>query len=359
MNQSQDAPILMCCLHCKKLLLITNQIFSMLNENSSISTINSNDPDVLQPKHIAQINFTISESSQNLDRISTAVHLLQSPVQHYFPLCKDCSAIFLHQIGNSICIFQNSDIQLSDFSLILSLNPNLFSQHMNKLLELKTELTNNSPKHLVTPRDPVEAIPEENSQTVKSPKTSEKLLLLCTLKKRLPKFCPLIGYDTFFISTNRFYGTINGLRIGFYKYDENTVHENNLAFCQICHLISLFKNAFQIPQIHIFIRCAGIQLDGEKQPNLLEVPSKKKAALLGRFNTALEKLFTAYTLIEAATPQVENFSYETYKIDLNQKTISNTKFVLDWKHLEEWSVAMKFLLINLKILQCRSILSAI
>lgn len=92
--------------------------------------------------------------------------------------------------------------------------------------------------------------------------------------------------------------------------------------------------------------------NGAKKVIVSEASKKKfNSQYYDNINNAIHSLFHAFVLIDNASSRLSKYSSPDYIVNLNDKTIGNVSYVFDWKNIEDWSLAMRMLLFNLKKIQ--------
>lgn len=164
-----------------------------------------------------------------------------------------------------------------------------------------------------------------------------------------PGFTMLL-YSSFYITTDNLYIVLNKSRIGFYNYSKNTIVENNAGLGFLIHFIWAFMTKFNIKTEEFSIQPNGNIFVNNK---ILEfrIPSDKNPNF-SVFNHSLICIFKASNLI-FKSDMVKNYGINVpFAIDIKNNKIAGIPFKLTSEKFDEkWSLAMKFLLMNFKIIQ--------
>lgn len=352
------------CAHCGKLIHLQNDIFS----SNIFKYKNSNLPPVIpffNQKRKVNICFYNSLSFRFTKRLDCVQKLLTYNSVLFFPLCQDCTAIYCQQVIMMVDFLKTASNDLHTINITIPI------EKMQDRIEQLTTLVSLNPKRKSLrkrrsapelPKQAEKLIYEENENKKKESPPQNEIMSVNPITKLIRKqpVCPLISFYTFYISSDHHYGTINQNRIGFFKYNPNTLTENNTALFFLCHLIYYFKCKFRIPQIYVSLNPVSVIVNPNKNPDninfssyILEFPTKRNR--VNEFNESLYFLFQAYSLICQASTKLRKIGEPPFQIDFNQKKIEKYSFILNWKNVEEWSKAMKLFLINLKMIQYRTL----
>ena len=166
----------------------------------------------------------------------------------------------------------------------------------------------------------------------------------------------LMCFTTFQIGFYQQYGTINGCPIGSFAYKPNSLVYTNAGLTILAHLVKHIIDCIILPDCnieftpepHIMTRSGDF---------VLQIPEKtKNSKAVSLFNQANDSLFSLCHDIFAIG---EVIGYDTYapmfSIDTYEKKIDHVSYVYKPNDMEEWSLAIKFLLMNLKSEQLRSL----
>ena len=367
------------CLNCGRSILIYNNVFS---EQIQVES-EKNYPNKLKSQ-IISINYNCSNEVSHLHKVFDEISIyFTMNSMNYFPICPECLTLFKTQILSSITLIKNV---YNDLFENFVKNPN-FGRMMNDLIpiikkkKLKTHplsmtkasslpiLKNSERNNMLVIDDDDNQIdynqhiplsedfcPDPISCIDESHKNLPILIDLEQKRQRNIMFCPLISVYAFRIGFDKLYGTINDMRIGFFKYNPNTLLENNAGLFFLCHLLFHFSNAFNVHDI--FIRVFPKPSVTTVKDKFYDLVYPKWKRGVDNFNKSLESLFLALNSINVAISQLKEYSEPPFNVDTNLKTIGNVSYLLNWKKPQEWSTAMRFLLINLKAIQYRSIRSS-
>jgi hypothetical protein len=158
---------------------------------------------------------------------------------------------------------------------------------------------------------------------------------------------------TFQIIDNYHYITINGQRVGFFRYSPNTLEECNLGLQQTVHFLWCMLESFGIEVPQLSIRPNGLIEKAGGDGLILEVPASLDSKSVARFNAGLQGLFTACAFMFGSPPLTKFCSMPPFFIDVNKKIIENVPYTFAEKAKDRWSLAMKYLLFDLKVMQVR------
>ena len=118
----------------------------------------------------------------------------------------------------------------------------------------------------------------------------------------------------------------------------------------------ILKKAFNADGIRISLfPCPAISINNSDFQKLV-IPEKKKHTNYDEINFAMQSLFLAFNIInESSFPHRKIAT--PYEVDTELRTIGSVNYDFNWKTVEDWSLAMRFLLHNLKMIQFRAIRS--
>ncbi|EAX92932.1 hypothetical protein TVAG_335940 [Trichomonas vaginalis G3] len=161
-------------------------------------------------------------------------------------------------------------------------------------------------------------------------------------------FSSLTSCMIFHISYNRFYGTINTLRLGQNISREVPYEEINNGFTMLFHLIS---SMCRIGNIDCSNLTNGIPLtiDGTVL-NAADTTYRKGVVV---FNQAITKLFAFCSSLFMNSIVGTHSLTPPFIINTEENTISQESFLFDAKNPDGWTRAMKLLLFNFKFIQMK------
>ncbi|OHT06437.1 hypothetical protein TRFO_25551 [Tritrichomonas foetus] len=365
------------CKQCGKLLFIPKSIWDVISSNPN-SDKNSN-AIISQPPLKRNCDVTILVDPQQTESYLNFVEETKTMTFNknnvYFPLCPDCSTTYIQHLKNYRKLFEKTS-ELID-KKFTNIPKDVFNiQYQNAISPSETrgllkpqQNTTSSPKKKLKRRQ----LKQIKQNLHSSPKdkicpdpldfTNPRhriLPLLMDISSKPKTFCPMESCYVFKISANRHYGTINDLRIGFFKYYRNTILENNIGLSFILHLIYHLKRAFNSDVIRIRLHPhPAISLQDGPFYKLI-VPENKKHQKLDEINNAIHSLFVAFNIINDASMVIPNIKYSMppYEINTEIRTVGDISYDFNWKTIEEWSVAMRLFLVDLKMIQFRSLRTA-
>ena len=353
------------CAHCGKLIHLQNDIFSSNIFNWKNSSLPPIIPNFNKKRKIIFCCYN-SLSIRFTKRLVCVQKLLTYNGTSLFPLCQDCTAIYSQQISMMIDFLKLASDDLHTINITIPIDKlQTRIDHLTTYISLKKKKPYRKRKSAPTLTNETEKVitifDDEKKDNEKPAKTHNlNNSDLTPIGKRKTAVCPLLSFYTFYISSDHHYGTINKNRIGFFKYNQNTLTENNTALYFICHLIYQFKCAFKIQQICVSfnpVSVVVIQNRDEKNVNyasyILEFPTRRTR--VNDFNESINHLFHAYSLICQASSKTKMIGEPPFQINFTEKKIERFSYFLNWKNVEEWSTAMKLFLINLKMIQYRTL----
>ena len=166
----------------------------------------------------------------------------------------------------------------------------------------------------------------------------------------MPGSTMMLSY-LFFISTDNLYIMINNSRIGFYKYSKNSVAENNIGLGFLIHLIWTFLIKFNIKTNGFIIQPNGNIIINNKKTIEFRIPTDRNPNF-NVFNESLRYIFRASYLIFNSDIVLKHGITVPFIIEVENNQIDRIPFKLtSEEHDEKWSLAMKFLLMNFKIIE--------
>lgn len=282
-----------------------------------------------------------------------------------FPLCQDCTTIYINHISNyKMLIGIAKDTINQKFHQIpkevfqIQYNNAIQSTQLRPATMTIQKTEKSHSKVETTPVKPKNNLPFCDDPFNCTNSVHQEYPLLFDKLDKSKTYCPFLSCFVFHISYNGHYATINDNRIGFYKYNPNTISENNVALFFILQLIEQLKNAFTIKNINIsYTPNPSISIGNNKLQELVITDKKKKSHSNEEFNIALNSLYEAFVLINNNS-KLQGSLIPPYDIDLSKHTVGNVSYVFKWTSIEIWSLAMRYLLYNLKNLQFRSVRSS-
>ncbi|OHT15272.1 hypothetical protein TRFO_42607 [Tritrichomonas foetus] len=388
---SMKPQIIAKCTRCGKLIVFQNDVF-MKSKVFSNETL----PQIIPYSIKKNVNIYLhcgQVVTQYTKRFNLVRNLLTFNNNKYFPLCQDCTTALNSQIRMYTTLVRNAtDEYANKYGKIpVRKFKNTFNMTMakakdNKAISIQNNNDNQKKNRTDDETKPITALStlstslynddeilEAHVKKMPLPsdfcldpiscqnKRHQILPILMNIQNRTKEsvFCPLLSCYAFKIGFDNHYGTINDVRIGFFKYSPNSVIENNAAFFFICHLIYHFRNAFNIPQIRVKLYPRPAIAIGDQSKFLnVEFPEKKKKSAINEFNQALTMIFQAFSLINEITSGFKQYSMPPFLVDNESKTIGDIPYLYRSRNVEEWSIAMRFLLVDLKMIQYRSIRSS-
>lgn len=348
----------------------------------------------------------------------------------YFPLCQDCTITYNFHLRNFKKLYEKSSFFID--SKLKSVPKGVFQiQYDNAIspfskYQLKTPNPSScnlkfSSRLSVDSEDSIldqKVVIKQHNQ-IKN--LHESINFDDSNKTALPtkSFCPLYSFSIFRIGTNKHYGTINDLRVGFYEYSPNSALETNLALYNMTHLIYTLQSALCIDKINILLATQPLislnleinnnnindenqkkekktkkkqknqnknseekekesensedksdiseesnvfrlvlpeinqsSLNNNKQVIISKISKKKYSNhYYSNINNAINALFVSFVLIDNASSCLPKYSKPFYNVNLKNRTIGNISYIFDWKNIENWTLAMRMLLFNLKKIQ--------
>lgn len=162
--------------------------------------------------------------------------------------------------------------------------------------------------------------------------------------------------SSFWISTNRHYITINNSRIGFYGFQTNSIEENNVGLQFVSHLVWALSKTFCIRFRNFEIQPSGVFRTQRDNFFYLRIPDTNQKKDISNFNYALDMLFYIAAALFASPEISECCGIPPFEIDVDNHMIATTPYRYgdSAQSIENWSIAMRLLLFNLKLLQVRS-----
>ena len=197
---------------------------------------------------------------------------------------------------------------------------------------------------------------EAQSQTQKILSKSEIVPFNPSFLKRQTQQNSLLSFTTFQIGFFEQYGTINGCPIGCFSYKPNPIAQTNAGLFLLAHLISHLMQCIIIPDYSIVFMPEPTIITRHGQ-FVLQIPEKTRhSKAIIEFNKANDILFSLCADIIAIG---EAIGYDAiapiFHIDTLTKKIDLTPYTYQPNNTEQWSLAMKLLLIDLKTEQLRSL----
>lgn len=162
--------------------------------------------------------------------------------------------------------------------------------------------------------------------------------------------------SSFWISTDKHYITINNVRIGFYGFRTNTIEENNIGLKFLSHLMWALSKTFGITFRNFEILPFGAIRTQKNTLIYLKIPEPNQTNEINSFNLALDVLFYSASALFTSQDVGEFCGTPPFEIDVENHLIASIsyKYGESAKSIEDWSIAMRLLLFNLKLLQIRS-----
>lgn len=363
-----DFGIFTTCHQCGKLLYIPQSTWKMLSQSSEQEEKNNDGspkptfqpPSFLKRSCDVIIDYNRKNAQPNKKFQKLSQILTYENKNTFFPLCQDCTVTYIQHIQNYKKLFDAAN-ELID-KKFNDIPKNVFNiQYQNAIspatnfINTKSGINNN--KISIIENDDLKD--SKNSfidEMCKDPFNRKNCPILIDLSKRPKSFCPLLSCFVFKIGYYGHYATINDLRVGFYKYDPNTITETNFGLYFITHLLYTLKTAFNANGIRILLSpFPSISINNEEFQKLV-IPEKKKHANYDEINYAMQSLFVAFNIINESSYPHRKIA-TPYEVDTELRTIGSVNYDFNWKTVEDWSLAMRFLLHNLKMVQFRAIRS--
>ena len=158
----------------------------------------------------------------------------------------------------------------------------------------------------------------------------------------------------FHIGFDHLYGTVNGSRIGFFRGGGlNPRCECNAGLKMVAHLAWATMKAFDVESDTVVLPTGMIEYNG--QMCKLKIPKTMDQKAVKKVDMATVGLFRACKHIFAARKLVEFCSMAPFLIDTEKKQIEQVDYEFDTKKLEQWSIALKHLLFNFKLIHNRGL----
>lgn len=178
----------------------------------------------------------------------------------------------------------------------------------------------------------------QTESKIETPKTAGPPLTFSSLT-----FCMV-----FHISYNRFYGTINQMRLGQNIARDVPYEEINDGFMMLFQLIGAMCRIGNI-ECSILSLSVPLSIDGSVL-NAYDTSYRRGAAV---FNTALKKLFAFCADLFMNSIVCSHSLTPPFVINTDDSTISQESFLFDFKNPDGWTRAMKLLLFDFKFIQMK------
>lgn len=360
------------CAKCQNLVLVPKESFTSSEEtpNDFSNTNNHDTPQYLQTishQNLSPLTIDLSFHPNDWLYLEKFVSLQQkaSSFPNFpFPICPKCINSYNKMTAS---IESNEKVQKSFSFLMKQLSFNSIEHSIHQIEDDVNNLTtkirsfSSIPQTtLLSPIDPFEShfkAPKLKREEFKIQQSKTFYEIDRDFPLQKTHALTLIIATTFVIGTDRHYITINNMRIGFYLYSRNTVEENNIGLSFVSHLLYYLLYAYHISFEHFVIYPSGmIRKTEDNSQYYLKIPTKRHLSDIKKFNVALNMLFTAAYHLFSSNSVQSNCGAPPFEININQRTIEHASYVFDdsVKSLEKWSLAMKYLLFNLKLVQIRS-----
>jgi hypothetical protein len=157
----------------------------------------------------------------------------------------------------------------------------------------------------------------------------------------------------FHIGTRRHYITINDSRLGFYGFSPCSIDENNVTLLFLSHFVWSFVQSFSITIPGLSISPRGVMTEAQLGTFELQIPNELTASKLEKFNSALYILFKLCAKVFAADVVISHCTMPPFFINAEGKMIESIPYSLVAKAPDRFSLAMKYLLFDLKVMQTR------
>lgn len=368
-----DFEVFTTCHQCGKLLYIPQTTWKLLAQKSVAEEKNNDNstkpyfpPSPLKRSCDVTINYNTNNDELIKQFQNARESLSYDRKTPFFPLCHDCTVTYLQHIQNYRKLFDAAnDLIDKKFS---NIPENVFNiQYQNaisptkKFTNIKTASTSGSFSIYKENEDSTLSRNSFIDEICQDPfscnhPNHKHYPILTKLPPKSKTFCPIMSCYTFTISHSRHYATINNLRVGFYKYDPNSILETNLGLYFITHLLYILKTAFNANGIRILLSPNPAISINNAEFQRLVIPEKKKHTNYDEINNAIHSLIIAFDIInEASFPQRKIAT--PYEVDAELRTIGSVSYDFNWKTVEDWTLAMRFLLHNLKMIQFRALRS--
>ena len=172
-------------------------------------------------------------------------------------------------------------------------------------------------------------------------------------------FSSLVLCRTFYIHSEKLYGAINGMRLGWCALDPVPQWEIRCALVELGRLIEVVSIYTRVMVNNVRVReeMEVIGEDGEFAP--VETGFMKSSRQNTEFNRQMVVLFgVCAELFESKFIATSVFS-PVFGIDMTKRTIDGESFAFNKKRPDGWSKAMRLLLLNFKSIQTRALERAV
>jgi len=195
--------------------------------------------------------------------------------------------------------------------------------------------------------------PQKFNLEIYNPADSESIVASTyTSNRLLPKLSSIMVSVTFHIASYRFFGTINGLKLGQNSQFSISAEEINAALTFLVQMIEYFLEITTLSRPDIAYTSFPII---EKQPlNASDIFTRWGT---NKFNSVLLIIFQiSHTIFQH--PDIITLSAAPYEISTINHTIGGENFFFEYGSPYKWSRPMKLLLFNFKLIQTALINSA-
>ena len=323
--------VLCVCRHCSQLFCISSE--PILGDGRKDS-----DPSKLRTSR----RFTVTNGPPD-PTLASIFNDFESngadTARNLFPICHSCYSNALFQLDTLIDHYRRATAMLKSLGDVQS--KILFSEIENRIAEpLPTPKTSSIPKSS-SRRTIAPAAPR--------PEQAKREIELIDVK--IPRV-KLVMPSVFHIGFDHLYGTLNGSRIGFFRGGGlNERVECNAALKMVAHLVWSTAHSFDVECETLVLPNGVIRYKGQQLK--LKIPKLIDSHAVKQVDLATEGLFHACRAIFAAPGLVEFCSMAPFLIDTDRKMIEQVGYEFDTKNLEKWSIALKHLLFNFKVIQNR------
>ncbi|EAY03201.1 hypothetical protein TVAG_049850 [Trichomonas vaginalis G3] len=335
------------CSRCRKLCIATE-----LNWNAAFRNHRRQTFSTKTPRRI-QLHCGKDFKWEYYDQFLEDKEIFQKREQADFPICNKCANLKLEQINCQRDYLKYESDPLSKNMPNVSLD--IIKQLKHKTEKLKKEIQvyrevfeSSSAGSDVRIETLSPSIPRDESFRSKAPDT---LMLRQNPNENL-KVNTFVACTTFVISSNGHYGTINELRLGTQTPTPVPLEEINSGLMLLCQILNYYLS---ITKAYIFEIHLGPEMtfkihDHEYTLTAFDLKHKKSVK---RFNEAMDIIMSVFSHVfvffDSGQPR------PPFLIKPKDKTIGGESYEYELKHPEKWTLAMKYLLANLKSAQVQGL----
>lgn len=335
------------CSRCRKLCIATELSWNATAMSSRRMTFSTKTP--------RSINLYYGPEYQweHIDIFNKDKEIITKHQNSEFPICNKCANLKIDQICSQkdYYKYEIEQVQKNEAKFTLENIKNI----KHKTAKLNTEIqvykevfasSNVSTEIRTDTIAPVQSEDEifhvERRESVNPKANANEKLIVSTL----------MSGTTFVIGSNGHYGTINELRLGNMTPTPVPLEEINSGLMILCQLLNYYITITRALQITIRL-CPEITFTLNDTEYVLSAFDLKHKKTTKRFNDAMNMIFTLFSYIfayfEAGQPR------PPFMIKPKLKQIGGEPYEYEIKHPEKWTLAMKYLLADIKSAQIQGL----